>query len=669
LNRTARANLLRTVSRPLGGQITLDYARQGNFVSATSSRVPGQQGANGAADPVDVDVVMPHSQWALHAVSIGDGHSVGEGHDFQTTFDYFNSGFYDRAERENYGYAHVRTTRENGTFVDEYFYNQAYENHGRVGLVREFDAHGVLLRDSVHGFTRNTVFETDPPVTFTPETSTESRLFGNSDDGMRRSVRTRVTRDFEPLATGSAEWVLNRIHDEGDADPAATQDNVTYTIGYFAGPSTRCIRPNSIVASADGAPSVHNLPVRVSHYDATHCTLTLVSDLVSGGVIAHGTTELAAAPLSTTLEYDRAYGTLQRVVDPTGFWVQYEHDGRFHQYVTDTHDIFGYHSLATPNYELGVPADVTDTNNEKQTFVFDMFGRIRAVLAPGDGAHEDFDPDREHHEQATSATVSFGYSIPSTPTVTAPARAVTHHRALPGEAPLDTYTFLDGLHRVLETQRDAVVAGVRGATVSGAIVYDSVGRTRAQGQPQFRSDLAIGTFAEPALVNRTEFTYDDLNRVTQTQFPDLNTVRTQYSVQLVSDSSSGTSTWEQRRTYNERGVPSDTFVDAAGRMLRVVEYNHTGHANIRDVSITNLTAIPTNYFYDAMGRLTRVRVRDSAALDTTVRYDSLGRRTHIVSPDTGDTEYRYEATGVGAGLLGERITPNLRAQHASITYE
>ena len=71
-----------------------------------------------------------------------------------------------------------------------------------------------------------------------------------------------------------------------------------------------------------------------------------------------------------------------------------------------------------------------------------------------------------------------------------------------------------------------------------------------------------------------------------------------------------------------------SFKDVDDRIGAVVEYNDGA-------------PITTTYAYDPLCQITTVR--DDRGNNTTVEYDLVGRRTAIVNPDTGRTEYGYDA--------------------------
>src|SRR5262249_5809602 len=93
LNQRGRTNLLKSITRPLGATIALDYVR--------------------AANTPD----LPQNHWVLASRIVFDG-LAGDGADYQiATFDYEN-GKWDRIERTFYGFATVREhPRDTSTFT------------------------------------------------------------------------------------------------------------------------------------------------------------------------------------------------------------------------------------------------------------------------------------------------------------------------------------------------------------------------------------------------------------------------------------------------------------------------------------------------------------------------------------------------------------------------
>src|SRR5262249_41643504 len=100
LNQTGKSNLLKTVTRPFGATISLDYERQLNAGGTFTTLAGGTE-----------RVELPEGRWTLSKVTVDDhrappiadtiSYSIG------TTAGTVTSGFFDRNEKEFYGYARV----------------------------------------------------------------------------------------------------------------------------------------------------------------------------------------------------------------------------------------------------------------------------------------------------------------------------------------------------------------------------------------------------------------------------------------------------------------------------------------------------------------------------------------------------------------------------------
>src|SRR5262249_51794680 len=118
-------NVLKSVHRPLGSTITLGYSRAGNLVRTD----------------VHPAIDMPANKYAMSSVDIDDNF----GNHYQVTIRYDLTGFHDRVEREDYGFAKVVTTREDqSTVEDDYFNHDFYRKHLPSTTARR-DANGNLF--------------------------------------------------------------------------------------------------------------------------------------------------------------------------------------------------------------------------------------------------------------------------------------------------------------------------------------------------------------------------------------------------------------------------------------------------------------------------------------------------------------------------------------------
>src|SRR6185436_9258771 len=85
---------------------------------------------------------MPNNQWSLASVDVDDGRGNvytrkfrhrAIGNDLRNPSD-LGTGFYDRVEREDYGFALTTTTREDGSELESQAHNKDFY---RAGLVHD----------------------------------------------------------------------------------------------------------------------------------------------------------------------------------------------------------------------------------------------------------------------------------------------------------------------------------------------------------------------------------------------------------------------------------------------------------------------------------------------------------------------------------------------------
>src|SRR5262249_30273566 len=141
-NNNRRTNLLKTIYRPMGGKIDLDYVRSG--------------------DTAD----QPGNHWVLSRVTTFDGHE-GDGDVVvspggtvtQVTTNTYEGGRYDRAEREFYGFHTVTTgdldpAHSNALYrsVVNTYKNDTYYDRGLLESQVTQDAAGHKFNETVNSY-------------------------------------------------------------------------------------------------------------------------------------------------------------------------------------------------------------------------------------------------------------------------------------------------------------------------------------------------------------------------------------------------------------------------------------------------------------------------------------------------------------------------------------
>ncbi|OQW92791.1 MAG: hypothetical protein BWK79_13970, partial [Beggiatoa sp. IS2] len=124
LSQVKRTNMLKTVHNPIGGSFTVDYARTGNTFA------------------------QPSNHWVMSRLEINDGHP-GDGEDVLVSTYQYLDGFYNRLERDSYGFKTVIEEVRNHTQGDALyrtttrtFLNNSYYNKGLMIHELTTDANG-----------------------------------------------------------------------------------------------------------------------------------------------------------------------------------------------------------------------------------------------------------------------------------------------------------------------------------------------------------------------------------------------------------------------------------------------------------------------------------------------------------------------------------------------
>jgi RHS repeat-associated protein len=620
LNQTATTNLLTVVHRPLGGNIRLTYSRAGNLVRPDLS------------PPVD----MPTNKWVMTGVDTDDG----VGNHYVRTISYDPSGFHDRVEREDYGFAKTTTRQEDGSTVESDFFNHDFYRRGLLSQSTVRDQSGNLFDVGSAVYADPTLLSPPPaPLTgtFFPSESarTTSRYEGTSANLSSPNVSTTQTRIWDAVGN------LTDMTDTGDVGLA---NDVHYHVTFDPGLAAQYIfRPSEITAQ-DHAGNV--LRDRTATYDRFGGLATL-TNLVTGGTDGSGN---RYANTAATWTYGRdSYGNITSAVDPRGYTVSIAYDTVAQVFVVQKTDSFGYSSSSVPNYLFGSPASTTDLNGNMEVRTYDDFGRLRFVYGPNDiGASE--------------PTIAFVYSEQGIGQDPLPAFAETDHKDVqhPGN-PIATVSFADGLGRVIQTkkdlEKDTGTGTIAGMSVSGALTFDSRGRVHQRGQPVFDTG-PTQSFVSVPMNNPTTMGYDILDRPTSTQTPDAALTTVAYGL----DTLNGTlrlATTVKDANVNAGGTlpgaPVETFKDVRGSTVSVKQSNRFDGVHP--------TTLVTSYGYDPLEEL--LSVTDASGNLTTAQYDTLGRMVSLSSPDAGLTTYAHDLSG----NMVARQTAKLRANGQSISYQ
>ncbi|MBP2324772.1 RHS repeat-associated protein [Kibdelosporangium banguiense] len=615
-NRTGRTNLLRSVTRPLGGKFDLDYTRDGNTKD------------------------LPQSRFVLSSTRVFDGHP-GDGQDVQLTTFRYENGRYDRLERQFLGYGRVLNEQRDPGAGDAVFRALANEyrndNVYARGLVsRSFttDAAGRLFKETVNTYALRDV-STGKPVDPRSTTATVFPLLSRTE---KRSYEGQPTAGKSTFSEFDYDEFGNttRVFDAAEAGAA---DDVETRTGYTA--ADQACRDRNIVGTANSMQVVaiaskSVMRNRQSTVDCKTGNVTQVRALLADGSKA-----------VSDMEY-LGNGNLKAVVGPankTGqrYRLDYGYDPVVGVHVETIVDSFNLRSVITHNYKYGLPESTVDENFQRVHFNYDRVGRIAFVAGPNEIPENRVTIGFEYHPDA-----EVPYAV---------SRHIDNTATEVRDDTIDTVQFVDGLGRAVQTKKDASVPPQPGAapepamTVSGKQVFDFLGRSAEQFYPVTESKGDNNFSFNPAVdsVRPTRTGYDVLDRPTRVTLPDDTASTMAYGF---GPDRAGVTQFETITT-DANGKQRRAYTDVRELTTAVKEFNPTGGQPV----------IWTSYGYDPLRQITTVT--DDRGNTTKAAYDNFGRRTVIDSPDTGKTETGYDL----AGNVITKVTPNLRDKRKAIEYD
>ncbi|HEY0736351.1 MAG TPA: SpvB/TcaC N-terminal domain-containing protein, partial [Herpetosiphonaceae bacterium] len=608
-NRTDRTNLLKSIDRPLGATIDLEYERDGNTYD------------------------QPQSRWVLSKVSVDDGHA-GDGVDTQVTTFRYEQGRYDRLERDFYGYAKVTAEQRDASNgeavyrrVIREFHTDSYYTKGLLKHERMEDAAGRPFKETANSYRLHNVETGQELVNPQSTTATVFPQRVRTDERFYEGQSTPGKSTFSTYAYDA----LGNVTGFFDAGDTGTQDDIAATIDYSDCAAIYVVgTANKIVVVGNGAV----MRQRESTVDCVTGDVTQVREYLADGSVA--VTDLAYFP----------NGNLRQVTEPANargqrYQLTYEYDSVVQTHVAAVTDSFGYRSTTTYNFKYAKAASTTDLNNNRTTYTFDAFGRNTSITGP-------------YEQGGEPATIRFEYHHDA-----AVPWALTQHldKYRSATDTIDTVIFIDGLKRVLQTKKDGTIhVGADTSPndvmiVSGRQTFDFVGRAVEQFYPVTEPLGTAGAF-NPAYdsIQPTRTSYDVLNRTTRTVIPD-NTATTM-SYGFGQDRLGATQFLTTVTDAN--GITKKTYQNVRELTTSVQEFNTLEDGTEQ--------VIWTSYRYDPLDQI--VTVEDDQHNVTRMTYDNLGRRTAIDSPDAGKTEMVYDL----ASNMVAKITANLRAENKQISY-
>ena len=585
-NISGRCGLLARIGLPQGGNVQIDYAEK-----------------YGTAD-------NPNFKYVMSRVTMDDGcggnlHEVEHGWHSMTTMYEYDGGYYDRQRRDFYGFRTVRTAFADGTYqVDEYN-NCEYYAKGCIERTAFYANDGSLLSEGRTSLCPSPVALPAMEESWTFEKASGKDSFIYKAAEYKYDVFgncTQITQDFG----GGESLTAEIIYDNTDTE--------RYIIG---------------------------LPVDIQVYDSKGTLLRHRSGDYDG---RGRLTELRRYFDSYNYSVDKfsydSYGNIKSATDSRGANLAYTYDKYENMFVNEVSQSGAGTDTYTSFIDYDVPTQTkkseADCNGNKLSYEYDSWQRIKEI--------------RTSYDTGTTAAVSYEYKTPNKDSFGHHELwyAVTNNKVIfdaDDDSIIQTVLQIDGLGRAVRTAKSGFVNGRDGWNASGAVEYDSKGRTVKEGMTEFiEGDIQTLLESEPRMTSLfTAYEYDGKDRQIKTTLPDGSEQRNSFYI-------------EENRLVAETADPlgnvSVQETDSRENIVRVAKNDKDGK------QLTEVT-----YRYNEMGEM--LKAFDAKDHPVTAEYDLLGRRTALESPDSGRQEFFYDEC---SNLVRESSSV-LRENNKQIVYE
>ena len=334
-NLTGRTNMLKAVTLPMGGRISIGYEQ-----TTPSYDHPGRK-------------------WVMSSVETTGGYEENGATSGKNTFEY-SGGYKHRQERDFFGFRTVRTNQLDTEHDDRLFRysvqtygnNRDYYTHDLVTAEALYDAEGRMLQGSTYEYDLRKVSD---EVRFPALASVVQTTF---DETSGESMSTKVMNDYDALgnltvcnetAAGYELDAAIEYHDKADR----------YIVGV----------PKHIKVGCKGV----TLRERSTEIDNL-------------GNITKIEMSAGDKPSVYNIDYDD-YGNILKLTKPENYrgqrmWHKYTYDDRLHSLVTKVEDAYGYSSSTEYDELWNAPKATTDLNGERMEYEYDNLGRPTVIRAP-----------------------------------------------------------------------------------------------------------------------------------------------------------------------------------------------------------------------------------------------------------------------------------------------
>ena len=568
INTCKHVDLLTNISNGVGGATTIAYEPSTRYENT----------------------MLPFVVQTIRSVIVDDG--IDETAPYTSTYE-FGDGLYNTKEREFRGFGYAKMTDPGGDYTETWFHQDNIKK-GRPYRQKVWDNTGRVYATTENEW-RCDKSENDNPPYFPYLYKKDAFSYGvNGEGGNFRQSRARYEYDRYGNVT--------RVYQDGDID--TTSDDF-YTVTEYAYNGTDWIVSKPYRAQVFDSSGTKQSE-RMLYYDGQDLgQAPIKGKLTKGESWLKG--DEANNPV-TQYQYD-AYGNLHIVTDPRGNQTETVYDADFHSFparVKNTCDNIDHIQGFTHDPGTGQMLTATDANGQTITTEYDNFGRTRRIINPSVAGQ--------------SLIVEYQYDLTGIPDSSSPNRIIETTRATTGgvEEIFTSYTFFDGIGRILQSKTDA-------ENTSKQIVANCTYNYRGQKEIQYLpylSNRSADYIPLDASKPKATYQYDTPGRLIRVVNSDSSVTRAEY----------------YDESWNVEAIDANdhkvrTIMDAYGRVVEVDEFLSAGEI------------FATTYEYDTLGNLIKVTDSKSPPNITNMGYDSLGRKIAMDDPDMGQWQYEYDANG------------------------
>ncbi len=599
LNNGPKSDLLTRINYSTGGKTDITYKATPLYITGSNLSNPNL--------PFIIDTVQ--------AVNTSDGF----GNTSTTTYSYEGGKYYYNSafDRKFAGFSKVTRTDSVGNITKTYFHQGDSTNSSQGEFSDHSSKIGKLYRTEIYNSTGNLHsksinkwenYDLGNGRNFVKLTQKiDSSYDGNATH--KDKAETYAYDNANGNLTGKIQWGEVTGSDNGTFTDVGS-DKLTESITYAS----------NITLNVLGLPSSSTLTnqsatkIKESRYYYDNLALGSVD---KGNLTKEENWKSGTNYINAQKTYN-SYGLVTQTTDPRGKITTYAYDS-YNLYPATVTNPLNQATQYTYDYSSGKVKQTTDPNGFIFQMVYDGLDRVIGEKQP---------------DLTTPATLVTKSAYVYTDTSNAVSVKKTDY--LDATTSVDSYSYLDGLGRIIQTRKEAEVAN--NFSVKD-FVYNNRGLLNKESLPYFSSGSAR-TASTAVTGLYSVYAYDPLERITSTANA-VGTITNAYDDWKVT-------------TTDAKGNQKDLYKDAYGNLIKVGEHNG---ANI----------YTTIYTYDGAGNLTKIT--DALGNVRNFTYDGLGRRLTAqdlhASADTtfGTWTYTYDASG----NLTSRLDP--KGQTVNYTYD